>query len=1698
MKKLNSLLSYGARDCFSLYLPFHPRSITVKKVSCFAIFLFFLAFLSASQNLFAQDFSPVLWVKTENNKFVNNAMKTYQAEITIVGRKVFNTVTLEFDKAPQNALGEAVFVLPIGKKFTVHRFAIQTDSLLREAVVLDNAHNDYTLARLQDDDNNKFLSQVPSANYPYFIYTFQRIKGNKPQKIIVEYDYEMTSILNNYRFSLSLPKTTLDKINIAIQHHTKPTMLNTEYKNLVLDANATKSMTEKLEKNTQVFVFQANNFNAKYDFVGDIEAKNVDNIFASKSRFQPYSFFYAEIMPFDLEKEEKELPEKITLFYDQSYSARQRNRELEINLLNRYIKKLQNVEMKVVGFAHDILNEKVFSIKNGNFGEVRKYLYSLDFDGATSLQTINYDNYEADEYIILSDGDDDFGKKMPKITPQKPVICLNSVKQAASLPPPLLFELATSSGGVYIDLNVTPLNEALNNMLFLPSQFLGIDYNKADFGNLQLQKTPFGLQISGKILHDLGKITVKYGRKGKAKSTKEISVAATNYSKGYLLETIWAGMEIENLGKDYHQNHKIIRELSKKYNIAAKGTSWVLPETVADYLHFGIEPPKDLYKFYKKHISHQNINLQNENEDVSSEQYAFKKVSNLYAKRRGWYDKNFPADFQDELEYGRTDFSSQEDGEEGIYFWNLQEVLTDSALMAQQKAAIIHTTQETVYQIHTQYTFENLGFEGQVWTSEKDYLRNLEAAEIANRYRIYKSLRENREYDAAFYVDVANLFFEWGDKEIALKIVSNVVELYPNNAVVLKMLGNRLMTMQRPELALPIFEKVLLLSPQNPHSYRDIGLCYEALGQNQEAVEHLYTVVSNGWDSKYLPLQDLVLGEINRLLARSTQPIDIYQMPSELRKPMPLDIRILLEWDNPNVDMDLYVIDPNDEKAYYGTTETKMGGRISTHAASNYYSPEEFIIKNAEQGEYWTRIHHYQKKNQALNTPTLVTLTMFTNYGRPNEEKKVYTYRMTNDKEVIDGESINFTANSRSKQKEEVRYQTIKSDENVQLVSYSPDNKYIAVASDYDISIYRADSSQLIKTIKDVSIGGVIFKKIAFHPKSSQILVLGDSTLIPSESMNDLNSEAFWSSEWQEEGSISVIKLLDFDKGILQKSFTITDSAVTEVSFTADGKGVIALSLYGISKVDLQTGKIEKNMLKPQKPFTAITANLNFIATADNDSITVRDVQNYQVIQKINVQNAVHLCLSENGKSVAFLRYELGKHRAYITHFQEDRKIITSTFDLFYRTGIPKIGLFVLSPDARFIAAQPYGTNQVVVKSTDKGADDILEYYHQNLLTAISFSKDGNLLISASTDNVVRMRDMRKQPYGSISTEGNEFDFDVDNQGLNITVAEDNKILLFSRNSTNEKRFLRKDNFADTLVTNTVESAKNVALSTAKENGYIAYFDKVGKKMQLNVIALNSNVPSMVAKPNFEVFANTLLAPLETFGHNFDFKQPTVLKVSPDGKLLVFDQDTTIKVLPLKSLKNAKPNSFEKYEINKFYNEKCLQTLMGHHADRDKQRIERVKGNAAILAIEFSKDGKYMVSKGIDKTIKVWNLKTNECVGTYSILYDASAQVMFSADSKYILFEDTEHSIKIWDWQEAKLVGELIGHKGNITYMDTDESGKYYISSSKDNSIRVWDSKTLECIRTYYDNAPRKIRFCDDNTFVSTGKDAYLKFWRVR
>jgi uncharacterized protein YfaP (DUF2135 family) len=72
----------------------------------------------------------------------------------------------------------------------------------------------------------------------------------------------------------------------------------------------------------------------------------------------------------------------------------------------------------------------------------------------------------------------------------------------------------------------------------------------------------------------------------------------------------------------------------------------------------------------------------------------------------------------------------------------------------------------------------------------------------------------------------------------------------------------------------------------------------------------------------------------------------------------PVKLRIILAWDSGNTDVDLHIITPKGEHAWYGQKILPSGGGIDIDA-TNGYGPEIFATPNPEKGEYQIYVNYY-------------------------------------------------------------------------------------------------------------------------------------------------------------------------------------------------------------------------------------------------------------------------------------------------------------------------------------------------------------------------------------------------------------------------------------------------------------------------------------------------------------------------------------------------------------------------------------------------------------------------------------------------------------------------------------------------------------------------------------------------------------------
>lgn len=277
-----------------------------------------------------------------------------------------------------------------------------------------------------------------------------------------------------------------------------------------------------------------------------------------------------------------------------------------------------------------------------------------------------------------------------------------------------------------------------------------------------------------------------------------------------------------------------------------------------------------------------------------------------------------------------------------------------------------------------------------------DYVTELKESDIGEMYKRYLQMKDSLGEEPAFYFDAAELLFEKGDKENALRVLSNLVELDNENHQLLRSIAYMLESWGMYDEAIDVYKKVLAIKEEEPQSYRDLALAYEQKGDHQQAVNTLYKVLTRNWfeyEDRYRGLKSMLLNEMNAIINRYRNDIDFSMIPQELIRPLPVDLRIVIDWNKDETDIDLHVMEPGGEECYYSHKTTNSGGRISEDFTQGY-GPEEYEIRKAQKGKYSIQVNYYGDRYQKKQVPSFIKLTIYKNFGREDQTMTVQTLIM--------------------------------------------------------------------------------------------------------------------------------------------------------------------------------------------------------------------------------------------------------------------------------------------------------------------------------------------------------------------------------------------------------------------------------------------------------------------------------------------------------------------------------------------------------------------------------------------------------------------------------------------------------------------------------------------------------------------------------
>ena len=513
--------------------------------------------------------------------------------------------------------------------------------------------------------------------------------------------------------------------------------------------------------------------------------------------------------------------------------------------------------------------------------------------------------------------------------------------------------------------------------------------------------------------------------------------------EGSLLAVAWAANRVADLASQASSYKKELVEIGRRYGVASPATSLIVLESLAQYLQYKIEPPKCM-SFHDEWVKRRAA----DDDPVAAKKAKAEHerlLLDYWDERVKWWNDPVPPK--------RTPksglFDRVVDGvRRAASFGRRDEMAVASSAMvgrtADTRAAASMETRARNEE-HSVMRSQEMPASAPVvsrkmngrsdsadstpvatvkvaaWDPKTPYLAEIEKAKDA--YAEYLVQRKSYSSSPAFFFDCAGWFFKKGDRRLGVRILSNLTEMKLEDAELWRTMGWRLREAGALGEAVKAFRHVLEMRGEEPQSRRDLALVLAERGKAlyaandvkgakkriEEAMKHLHKAAfalsarRSGRRGNDMQTSVIALEELNGLIAwcnarKWSDAPAAPKMDDAFRRDMPLDLRIMLSWDTDETDVDLHVLEPDGEEAYYGHRRTSTGGFVSEDVTTGY-GPEEYLRKSAQKGKYQILANYFASHRQALTGAAVVTATVYTDWGRENEKMRILSFRLDKPKD---------------------------------------------------------------------------------------------------------------------------------------------------------------------------------------------------------------------------------------------------------------------------------------------------------------------------------------------------------------------------------------------------------------------------------------------------------------------------------------------------------------------------------------------------------------------------------------------------------------------------------------------------------------------------------------------------------------------------
>lgn len=710
-------------------------------------------------------------------------------------------------------------------------------------------------------------------------------------------------------------------------------------------------------------------------------------------------------------------PRRVHVFWDASRSRATADHARELRVIQGWLAGLGTVEVELTPFRDRAAESRRYALPK-DAERFAADVGALVYDGGTlleSLHEVRSGPSWADAVLVVTDGISTLGPATAGSL-GAPTWVLSSGTVRA---PATLRAFASRNGGAFLDLDRISDADALAAIGRPAFSLVGLEVLSGEVADLTPTAPHPSLgptDIAGRLLSRTANLRLSWGVPGQPPSVVRTHAlnAPAEVPEGEVLRFFWAQQRLAALMAEPERNADAMVTLGRAHTLVTPGTSLLVLETLEQYLTWDVEPPATWKEMHTRWTESRRERLQIA---ADLEKSRLEEVATAWRAELEWYAREFdpnPTLRKPPSKGARRDGRAVGEAEEAMD----RRGAPPSPAMAPEMEAAADAPEPAPREVAAEAKKEaggdGDGDDGGVdatiaispWNPDVPWTRALKAAAVGAREEVYLAQRELHGTAPSFYLDASDFFLGVNDRARGLRVLTNLAELRLDDPALLRILGHRLAQLDELSLAIAIFEQVHQLRPEEPQSLRDLAL---VLGRR--ALEHgtgaadldralslLAELIKRRWD-RFDGIEIIALYEFNRLATLGAK-LKLAPLPLDDRfvKSTPLDIRIAMSWDADLTDMDLHVVEPSGEEAYYSNNLTQLGGRVSRDFTQGY-GPETYSLRRAMKGVYRIRTKFFSSAAVRLAGAVTLQVDVWTNWSRPGEKRQSMTLRLTDSKE---------------------------------------------------------------------------------------------------------------------------------------------------------------------------------------------------------------------------------------------------------------------------------------------------------------------------------------------------------------------------------------------------------------------------------------------------------------------------------------------------------------------------------------------------------------------------------------------------------------------------------------------------------------------------------------------------------------------------